>query len=331
MHVLVTVTAAAAGQVPAKQLERRQRAVEALASHSREVMEQLRDAEDELLAGGWGAGSRRWLRCARVQAAAQCRASECTAARLLRCGRAYAAGRGLRKGRCWWCLCYTREHRQQWLFGNPLGTQVPRQQHQRQRDPLQLSELGLNSCQLVGLLQGGSPQFLLGQCFDCLLATDVPGLVVRILPSYSQAWTGRKLRRLPTMGGSTRRSSATQSPQGRSAASCCACGACAAAAAPACRRGSRAAVLLQPPQPRSSSRSSMMEIATRVTPGAPPTRPMTAAATTAATTSAGGASAGTGPAATSSRYKTLWPRVYLPAWLLGLQQQQQRQQHWWLS
>lgn len=38
-------------QVPDKQLERRKRAVEALADHSRMVLEQLRDAEDELLAG----------------------------------------------------------------------------------------------------------------------------------------------------------------------------------------------------------------------------------------------------------------------------------------
>jgi hypothetical protein len=40
-------------QVPEKQLERRRRAVAALADHSRVVLEQLRDAEDELLAGGW--------------------------------------------------------------------------------------------------------------------------------------------------------------------------------------------------------------------------------------------------------------------------------------
>jgi hypothetical protein len=38
--------------VPDKQLERRKRAVDALADHSRMVLEQLRDAEDELLAGG---------------------------------------------------------------------------------------------------------------------------------------------------------------------------------------------------------------------------------------------------------------------------------------
>jgi hypothetical protein len=37
--------------VPEKQLERRRRAVDALADHSRVVLEQLRDAEDELLAG----------------------------------------------------------------------------------------------------------------------------------------------------------------------------------------------------------------------------------------------------------------------------------------
>lgn len=39
-------------QVPEKQLERRRRAVAALADHSRVVLDQLRDAEDELLAGG---------------------------------------------------------------------------------------------------------------------------------------------------------------------------------------------------------------------------------------------------------------------------------------
>ncbi len=38
-------------QVPEKQLQRRARAVAALGEHTVEVMEQLRDAEDELLAG----------------------------------------------------------------------------------------------------------------------------------------------------------------------------------------------------------------------------------------------------------------------------------------
>jgi hypothetical protein len=37
--------------VPAKQLARRQRAVAALGAHTAEVLDQLRDAEDELLAG----------------------------------------------------------------------------------------------------------------------------------------------------------------------------------------------------------------------------------------------------------------------------------------
>lgn len=44
-------------QVPVKQLERRQRAVDALADHSRLVLEQLRDAEDELLAGEQAKGA----------------------------------------------------------------------------------------------------------------------------------------------------------------------------------------------------------------------------------------------------------------------------------
>jgi hypothetical protein len=38
-------------QVPEKQLARRQRAVAALGAHTAEVLDQLRDAEDELLAG----------------------------------------------------------------------------------------------------------------------------------------------------------------------------------------------------------------------------------------------------------------------------------------
>lgn len=39
-------------KVPDKQLARRQRAVAALGEHTATVLEQLRDAEDELLAGG---------------------------------------------------------------------------------------------------------------------------------------------------------------------------------------------------------------------------------------------------------------------------------------
>jgi hypothetical protein len=38
-------------QVPEKQLGRRRRAVAALGDHTAEVLDQLRDAEDELLAG----------------------------------------------------------------------------------------------------------------------------------------------------------------------------------------------------------------------------------------------------------------------------------------
>lgn len=41
-------------QVPEKQLARRKRAVDALGEHTRVVLEQLRDAEDELLAGNGG-------------------------------------------------------------------------------------------------------------------------------------------------------------------------------------------------------------------------------------------------------------------------------------
>lgn len=140
MHVSVTVTAAA--QVPDKQLERRKRAVEALAGHSREVMEQLRDAEDELLAGGWEAGSH-WLRCARASGSAGLcigmHSSEAAAVRP--------------------CVCSWKRAAKRPPLAVFVGHKRSRQQHQRQLDALQLllSELDLNSCQLVGL-QGGSPK-----------------------------------------------------------------------------------------------------------------------------------------------------------------------------